>query len=167
MPDLDEAWCNAAYWYHEALAEPLDTVAVAKLETAIEVLFRSENMDGSKKRIISSFDAIFDLSEADVIREASSRFVSSLWPSPPHDRAWSTERGPHFILIYRAIKVSSLSATAMSRPWPVFFFWSSLTTSMPIPRRARPMRAQMPFSAWIKAKRLSGGAKSSLRPSVP
>lgn len=61
LPDLDEAWCNAAYWYHEALAESLDTVAVAKLETAIEVLFRAESMSGSKQRLLDSFDAIFGL----------------------------------------------------------------------------------------------------------
>jgi hypothetical protein len=95
VPDLDEAWCNAAYWYHEALAEPLDTVAVAKLETAIEVLFRSENMEGSKKRIVSSFDAILGLSEADLIpgstvsvrqfalaiTTARSRVVHGTWPT--------------------------------------------------------------------------------------
>lgn len=95
VPDLDEAWCNAAYWYHEALAETLDTVAVAKLETAIEILFRSENMDGSKKRIVSSFDAILGLSEADLIpgstvsvrqfalaiTTARSRVVHGTWPT--------------------------------------------------------------------------------------
>ena len=43
VPDLDEAWCNVMYWFHEAMAECLDTVAVAKLETSIEVLFRAED----------------------------------------------------------------------------------------------------------------------------
>lgn len=46
-PNLEQAWADAAYWYHEGLAEPLDTIAVAKLETAIEVMLRSENSRGS------------------------------------------------------------------------------------------------------------------------
>lgn len=72
VPDLDEAWCNAAYWYHEALAETLDTVAVAKLETAIEVLFRAENMSGSKRRLHESFDVFFGLKPIDTITTDSS-----------------------------------------------------------------------------------------------
>ena len=72
LPDLDEAWCNAAYWYHEALAEMLDTVAVAKLETAIEVLFRAESMSGSERRLLDSFDAIFGFKEHDPIVANSS-----------------------------------------------------------------------------------------------
>ena len=36
LPKIDQAWCDAAYWFHEGLAEPLDTVATVKLETAVE-----------------------------------------------------------------------------------------------------------------------------------
>ncbi len=78
LPDLDEAWCNAAYWYHEALAESLDTVAVAKLETAIEVLFRAESMSGSKQRLLDSFDAIFALKGTDLVNPPSSVTVEQL-----------------------------------------------------------------------------------------
>ncbi|WP_035227245.1 hypothetical protein [Agrobacterium tumefaciens] len=78
LPELDEAWCNAAYWYHEALAEHLDTVAVAKLETAIEVLFRAESMSGSKQRLLSSFDAIFGLKASDAISPQNSATVEQL-----------------------------------------------------------------------------------------
>ena len=95
VPVLDEAWCNAAYWYHEALAESLETVRVAKLETAIEVLFRAVNMSGSKKRIIDSFDAIFGLAAGDpvpgsgftveqfalAVTTARSRVVHGTWPT--------------------------------------------------------------------------------------
>jgi hypothetical protein len=78
LPDLDEAWCNAAYWYHEALAESLDTVAVAKLETAIEVLFRAESMSGSKKLLLDSFDAIFGLKGSDLVNPPSTVTVEQL-----------------------------------------------------------------------------------------
>jgi hypothetical protein len=96
LPELDEAWCNAAYWYHEALAETLETVAIAKLETAIEVLFRSESMSGSKRRLLDSFDAIFGLKENDpiapgstvtagqlttAITTARSRVLHGTWPT--------------------------------------------------------------------------------------
>lgn len=100
VPDLDEAWCNAAYWYHEALAETLDTVAVAKLETAIEVLFRAENMSGSKRRLHESFDVFFGLNRTDkiapnssvtveqfaeAITTARSRVLHGTWPTLQFD----------------------------------------------------------------------------------
>ena len=78
LPDLDEAWCNSAYWYHEALAESLDTVAVAKLETAIEVLFRAESMSGSKQRLLESFDAMFGLEGSDFVNPPSTVTVEQL-----------------------------------------------------------------------------------------
>ena len=95
FPILNEAWCNAAYWYHEALAEPLDTIAVAKLETAIEVLMRAESMKGSKRRLLEAFDAFFGLSADDPVIEngptvseiitgittARSRVLHGTWPT--------------------------------------------------------------------------------------
>lgn len=96
LPELDSAWCNAAYWYHEALAETLDTVAVAKLETAIEVLFRAENMTKSTGRLLGSFSAIFGLGRKDfldaaktvtveefvqAITTARSRILHGTWPT--------------------------------------------------------------------------------------
>jgi len=78
LPDLDEAWCDAAYWYHEALAESLDTVAVAKLETAIEVLFHAESMSGSKQRLLESFDAMFGLKGSDLVNPPSTVSVEQL-----------------------------------------------------------------------------------------
>jgi hypothetical protein len=56
---LDQAWSDASYWYHEGLAEPLDTIAVSKLETAIEVLLCSESTKGSKARLLSAIHAFY------------------------------------------------------------------------------------------------------------
>lgn len=96
LPALDEAWCNATYWYHEALAEHLETVAIAKLETSIEVLFRSESMSGSRKRMLESLDAVFGIGEHDPISSrtnvtarqfvaaivtARSRVLHGTWPT--------------------------------------------------------------------------------------
>jgi len=95
LPTLDEAWCNAAYWYHEALAEPLETVAIAKFETAIEVLFRSESSNGSKKRLLLGLEAFFGVGRnaplgnssvtadqfAASIVTARSRVLHGTWPT--------------------------------------------------------------------------------------
>lgn len=67
LPILDETWCNAAYWYHEAIAEPLETVAIAKLETAIEVLFRSGSSSGSNKRLTDGLEIFFGLQKDDLL----------------------------------------------------------------------------------------------------
>ncbi len=99
VPDLDEAWCNAAYWYHAALAEELDTVAVAKLETAIEVLLRAESMSGSKRRLVEGFEIFYGLQRGDqigsspftveqfieAITTARSRVLHGTWPTLQFD----------------------------------------------------------------------------------
>ena len=53
-------------------------MAVAKLETAIEVLFRAENMSGSKRRLHESFDVFFGLNRTDKIAPNSSVTVEQL-----------------------------------------------------------------------------------------
>ncbi|MDE3239180.1 MAG: hypothetical protein KGN33_09485 [Paracoccaceae bacterium] len=61
LPSLEQAWCDSAYWLHEALAEPIDSIAVAKLETSLEVLLRAESSRGSQARLMSVLDALFGL----------------------------------------------------------------------------------------------------------
>jgi hypothetical protein len=58
-PDLDRAWSDAAYWFHEGLAEPLDTVAIPKLETAIEILLRAESSKGSERRLLTALRVFY------------------------------------------------------------------------------------------------------------
>lgn len=98
-PRLDEAWCEAAYWYHEALAETLDTVRVAKLETAMEVLLGAESTKQSNSRLIEGFGAFFNLSGSDLlpgsqlsvkqfvasIVTARSRVLHGTWPTLAND----------------------------------------------------------------------------------
>ena len=67
LPKLEQAWCDAAYWLHEGLAEPMDSIAVTKLETAIEVLLRAENKSGSERRIILAMDTFYTLKPEDPI----------------------------------------------------------------------------------------------------
>jgi hypothetical protein len=72
LPKLEQAWCDAAYWLHEGLAEPRDSIAVTKLETAIEVLLRAESKRGSERRIISAMDTFYALRPEDPITPNSS-----------------------------------------------------------------------------------------------
>lgn len=93
LPQLDEAWCNAAWWYHQALAEPFETVAIAKLETAIEVLLRAEKTSGSKQRILTGMKALLGIDGdkdlggitaeqfAASIVTARSRVLHGTWPT--------------------------------------------------------------------------------------
>jgi len=67
LPKLEQGWCDAAYWFHEGLAEALDSIAVAKLETAIEVLLGAESSRGSEKRLCEALHAFHGLSENDPI----------------------------------------------------------------------------------------------------
>lgn len=51
LQTLEQAWCDGAYWFHQGLAEPMDTVAVAKLETAMENVLAAGSSSGSTARI--------------------------------------------------------------------------------------------------------------------
>jgi hypothetical protein len=67
LPKLEQAWCDAAYWLHQGLAEPLDSIAVAKLETAIEVLLSAESKSGSEKRLVTALETFYGLKPDDPI----------------------------------------------------------------------------------------------------
>ena len=67
LPKLEQAWCDAAYWFHEGLAETLDSIAVAKLETAIEVLLGAESSTKSEKRLCEALHAFHGVNENDPI----------------------------------------------------------------------------------------------------
>jgi hypothetical protein len=67
VPNLEQAWCDAAYWFHEGLAETLDSIAVAKLETAIEVLLGAESSSNSEKRLCEALHAFHGVNENDPI----------------------------------------------------------------------------------------------------
>jgi hypothetical protein len=82
LPSLEQAWCDGAYWFHEGLAEPLDTIAVAKLETAIEVLLGAESAKLSKERLCQAIQAFYGLKQADPLGTDPSisvkKFVESI-----------------------------------------------------------------------------------------
>jgi len=71
LPTLEQAWADAAYWFHEGLAEPLDTIAVPKLETAIEVLLRAESSTGSERRLLHAIRTFYGLKSDQFINPQS------------------------------------------------------------------------------------------------
>lgn len=70
-PLLETAWCDAAYWLHQALAESIDTIAMAKLETALEVLLQAESARGSECRMLEVLSVFFDLAPDSLIAPGS------------------------------------------------------------------------------------------------
>jgi len=96
LAELEQAWPDAAYWFHEGLAEPLDTIAVSKLETAIEILLRSESTKGSKARVLKAIEAFYGLKSEDFINPQSQTTVEQFAQGFVRDRSrilhgtWST-----------------------------------------------------------------------------
>ena len=77
LPRLEQAWADASYWFHEGLAEPLDTIAVPKLETAIEVMLRAESSSGSKARLIKAIETFYGLTSKQLINPQSQTTVEA------------------------------------------------------------------------------------------
>lgn len=98
LPELKQAWCNAAYWFNEGMLEPLDTVAMVKLETAIENLFSAESATGSKRRMREALKSMFGIDDSETVAPSSnltykklvdeivtvrSRVLHGTWPTLP------------------------------------------------------------------------------------
>jgi hypothetical protein len=96
LPRLSQAWCDAAYWFHEGVAEPLDTIAVPKLETVVEILFRSESTSGSESRMIRAIKTFYGLESDQPIGPSSQTTVKAFAKGFVRDRSrilhgtWST-----------------------------------------------------------------------------
>ena len=96
LPKLEKAWCDGAYWLHEALSEPIDNIAIAKLETALEVLLGSENSTGSTRRLREILLCFFELQPDDPISPGSALTAKQFAANLVRDRSrilhgtWST-----------------------------------------------------------------------------
>lgn len=96
LPNLERAWCDAAYWLHEALAETSAAIAFAKLETALEVLARAESTSGSGSRIELILSAFYSLSPNDMLTSESTTTAKQFAKGIVQDRSrilhgtWST-----------------------------------------------------------------------------
>lgn len=87
VSEIELAWCGAAYWYREGIVEPLDTIAVSKLETCLEVLFRTENARGSKTRILRALELFTGKSSDEIITKDGTMTVDDLAKKIVEDRS--------------------------------------------------------------------------------
>jgi hypothetical protein len=96
LPVLEQCWCDAAYWLYEALSASIDAIAIAKLETALEVLLRAENNTGSNNRLLTILSAFFDLRPDDPLFSGSQQTARQFAQRINRDRSrilhgtWST-----------------------------------------------------------------------------
>jgi hypothetical protein len=96
FPSLEQAWCDAAYWLHQALAETSDAIAFAKLETALEVLVHAESAPGSGSRIELILAAFYGLGPQDMLTSESTTTAKQFARNIVQDRSrilhgtWST-----------------------------------------------------------------------------
>jgi hypothetical protein len=96
LPIIEQAWCDAAYWLRQGFVEPIDAIAVAKFETAIEVLLRAENSSGSEHRILLALNTFFGLKPEDTITPTSQTTAKQFATGFVRDRSrvlhgtWST-----------------------------------------------------------------------------
>ena len=96
FPNLEQAWCDSAYWLHQALAETSDAIAFAKLETALEVLVRAENSSGSGTRIELILAAFYSLNSSDTLTSESTTTAKQFAKDITRERSrilhgtWST-----------------------------------------------------------------------------
>lgn len=75
---LDQSWSDAAYWFHEGLAEPLSTIAITKFETALEVLLSAESSKQSSTRLHQAFASFYGLSPESPFPDGTSRMVKDI-----------------------------------------------------------------------------------------
>ncbi|WP_143325838.1 hypothetical protein [Paraburkholderia ribeironis] len=93
---LEQAWCDAAYWFHQGLTESIDSIAITKLETALEVLVRAESSKGSERRMFEILGAFFGLEPDDPIAPGSTLTARQFARNVVRDRSrilhgtWST-----------------------------------------------------------------------------
>lgn len=88
LPMLKGAWCNAVYWFHEGMSEPLNTVAVVKLETSMEILFSAGSRTGSKTRILDGLRGMFEIDGSQTIDPSSGVTYEDLATEIVKARSW-------------------------------------------------------------------------------
>ncbi len=87
LPNLQRAFCDAAYWFHEALAEKIDSIAIVKLETSLEVLLRSQSSKGSQARIRAVLEAFYGLASKDPVAPGSTQTADDFAKTVVSDRS--------------------------------------------------------------------------------
>jgi hypothetical protein len=150
--NLEMAWCNSAFWFHEALSEPLATVAIAKFETSIETLFSAGNPTESTSRILQALEGVFALTANDFVAPGSSIRVKDFVKDVVTSRSrilhgtWST--------LTEELPLSRKDVATLARELLVSFTLKLdqyATTASPIDRAKD-------FLDWMQVERAAQGA---------
>ena len=88
LPMLKRAWCDAVYWFHEGMSEPLDTVAVVQLEASMEILFSAGSSTGSERRILDGLQGMLGIDGSQEIDESSGMTYEKLVKKIVQARSW-------------------------------------------------------------------------------
>lgn len=152
FPQLEQAWADAAYWFHEGLTEPLEAVATAKLETALEVLLGAGSTKGSTSRLVEAFSAFYGLGKTDRIHPQASLTVGKFVAQIVEARS----RILHgtFSTLSRAGTVQNARSLRMSTEWLAMDLLrqSSMLLDRYGQQAAAPEDEAAAFLAWIKTQ---------------
>ena len=88
LPMLKRAWCDAVYWFHEGMSEPLDTVAVVQIETSMEILFSAGSRTGSEKRILDGLKGMLGIDVSQRIDASSAMTYEQFVRKIVKARSW-------------------------------------------------------------------------------
>jgi hypothetical protein len=100
LPRLQQSWCDAAYWFRQGVRDKLDSIAVTKLETAVEVLVAANNTGGNRDRQIDLIRAYYSRERDEYINPDSEITVAKFVNDLIRDRSrllhgnWSTLASP-------------------------------------------------------------------------
>jgi hypothetical protein len=96
LPTLERAWCDAAYWMRESLFDAIDSLAVTKLETALEVLICTEASKNSTARVMTALQNLLGVKRDEPILPPFEITAETLVTTLVRDRSrimhgtWST-----------------------------------------------------------------------------
>ena len=147
LSHLEQAWCDAAYWLHQGLAEPLDSIAVTKLETSLEVLLSAGSTKNAKPSIIMAVGAFLGLGSGDTIVKSTGATVKMLARDISRDRSrvlhgdWST------------LNVRLASSRKILEEISIIFIRESAVELDLYAREINAEDSAEEFLKWVKARR--------------
>lgn len=149
LQKLEQAWCDASYWLHQGLAEPLDSIAVTKLETSIEVLLHAQKSGNIKQLVLDASGALLGLTKETPIWKHDQTTVEQFATKFSKDRS----------KILHGTK-STLSSTLITSRSELTCFATTLIRSNAIGLDAyansqSPTDDVSSFLAWVKQKRVA------------
>ena len=74
-PNLQMAWCDAAYWFRQGVRDNLDSIAVTKLETAMEVMLSAGSATMGRDRLYLAIQDFYGRKRDDFLNTDSATTI--------------------------------------------------------------------------------------------